>query len=59
LEEAGVPTTLRLHDSLIHGFLVSPKAIPSTAATIAETVTEVGALAEQLARGGSATSVSP
>jgi acetyl esterase len=45
LREAGVPTELTLHESLIHGFMTMPKAIPSTEPVIAATVARIGELA--------------
>lgn len=52
LGEAGVEARMRVHESLIHGFLTMPKAIPSTEAAIAETVAEIGALAAATPAGG-------
>jgi acetyl esterase len=52
LEEAGVPTELKVHGALIHGFLTMPKAIPSTAAVIDETVARIGDLAAAQAERG-------
>jgi acetyl esterase len=52
LEAAGVPTEVKVYDSLIHGFLTMPKAIPSTETAISETASRLRERADQLGQTG-------